>query len=822
MADDTGGFVSPDDVGLSDQVQSYATAPPSHNAQQVGIAPGLKASNFIDSGDPNDFVSPEDIGLFDPNLMSDSQRHFREHEYTPAQMQASEVERLKPGAQRALGDVSKTRAFMQGVAQAVPILPQLTEKALDYPTAALGYGEGATTAERYQNLQNRGEAIRQSVEEQRPLSTAAGNIVGSLALPAPKVLTGLGDIAKSTATIAPKAAEWTGNLAGQMGIGGLYGGAQALGQGEDVGKGAEEGLIGGAVGHTLGSALSEGAGAVRGLYNKISNPEREAAKQLASKYSTEKNILDQVPGSVTLSPEEMAAAQAKGMPLTVADIGGGQLAREARTATVGDPTVDAQFKQELGSRFKTQGERLQNTFENMFGGDLDASSIKGAAQEEARVSNKSNYDATFSHPDAQHVWNKDLSELMEAPVFRKYLGPAYERLEAESAIAGQKPPPNPLFSKDPSSQDYDIVKDKNGVPQNVPLSFWDSVKRTMDEAIQKGDAPNYVQGMRNKLMGALESEENGAVGPLYKQTRDVAKKYFGEQDAFDAGQKFFTKMDALKTGDMKNALSNYTDAEKDLFQKGMATDILNKIKENPDNTDVTRMFNSTAKREKMNLAFGEDRASQIEAQIRLEQIANRTKNTIVGNSTTAHNVMDTIKQHAPHIGGAGLGALALYEYGPEALHHIQENPEMAAVAGLGALGAGAWARSNSLANKKILAATGRILAGSDPTKITQGITDLASDKNAMKNLRKINSSVTQASTNVLNKKYNQTPVPVGIPEEEPGSQPIQRKSGGRVSGSDLCKKLLNFAEKKKKETHHLLNQPDETIVHALKLANQRA
>jgi hypothetical protein len=276
---------------------------------------------------------------------------------------------------------------------------------------------------------------------------------------------------------------------------------------------------------------------------------------------------------------------------------------------------------------------------------------------------------------------------------------------------------------------------------------------------------------------------------------------------------------------MKQEISKFNENEKDLFEKSFSSDIINRIRNNPENSDITRMFNTASQREKLHIAFGKDRASQIEAKILLEQIANSTKNAVHGNSNTAHNIMDSVKKHASHGVGA-LGAVAALEGGPEFFHYAANHPFMAAAGALGALGAAKYVKANNAANRKVLEATGRILAGHDPSELMKGIKEISENKQAMQGLRMLHSRVTNATATMENKKHNQPPVvPVGPQEEDDGT--IKRKSGGRVSSTkEKSKKLFSqiksLSSKNKKTTNHLLHQPDETIVHALRIANQRA
>jgi len=183
---------------------------------------------------------------------------------------------------------------------------------------------------------------------------------------------------------------------------------------------------------------------------------------------------------------------------------------------------------------------------------------------------------------------------------------------------------------------------------------WDQVKRNLDGEIGKagraGDRTMQadLMGLKTKLVNALD-----AAVPEYRVARQGAAAFFGAEDALEAGKKFARSPRSIP--EATKAFEKFTEADKVAFKTGFASEIIDGVKASPDRRNViSTVFKSQAAREQMELVFGKTKAREIEAYVRVEDLADRLRNALTG-TTTARQLIEL--GIGTSLGGAGGYAL---------------------------------------------------------------------------------------------------------------------------------------------------------------------
>jgi hypothetical protein len=204
-----------------------------------------------------------------------------------------------------------------------------------------------------------------------------------------------------------------------------------------------------------------------------------------------------------------------------------------------------------------------------------------------------------------------------------------------------------------SQGNYVLRQSADGKLVTPTLQFWDQVKRNLDSQIgvakRAGDNTRVsdLMGLKSTMVGELDS----AV-PAYQTARQGAAGFFGAEDALDAGRKFADTPRLVP--EAQRAFSAFSPAEKQAFSTGYASSLIDKIRASGDRTNVINAtFKSQAARDSMNMVFGPKKAQQIEAYVRVEDLADKLRGSL-GNSTTARQLVE-LGIGAGVGGGAGYG-----------------------------------------------------------------------------------------------------------------------------------------------------------------------
>lgn len=570
--------------------------------------------------------------------------------------------------------------------------------------------------------------------------------------------------------------------------GALYG----LGQGvtpEERLSGAGTGALFGAGATGLVGAAEKGLSAAKGAAQRLtSGAAGDAERAIQGAIET-----DVRRGTDRLTQEEIEDAVRRGQPILPVDVGGHTLSGELRKATNVSPEAEATVYAPLKQRNLEQQSRYERHMQDLMGHDLNAAGMQEDLREVARGINRPAYRAAYDAPGAQNIWNEDLAKLVQAPAVKSAIEPAMIKA-ANRAVLGEAPEIASPFVVDAAGN----VRMEAG--KNHPLEFWDNVKQAMDDKIntmkRSGDSSWVdINKIKNKLVETLDKTV-----PEYSKARSGAAAMFGADNAFDAGLSFLGTKSTLNSAKLKKAVDAMTSNEREVFAHGVAADMLAKIRNRKERSDISKMFDSPEERQKISMALGPEKADQFEAFHRVENIMDRAYQAVVSNSTTAKQYLRTedkglgkkIMGRLPYLGGeAGLAGVlshsasmaflpVLLDVGGVTLKHVSDKRSMAALEQLGAK-----------------------LVSPDPAVRQEVINMIASKPSAMAKLRNVETSLRRLAATE------------GVSRRE------ERASGGKVYPAKRLTALERAARRAyndiANESKPIMDMPDEHVAHALNL-----
>jgi hypothetical protein len=464
-------------------------------------------------------------------------------------------------------------------------------------------------------------------------------------------------------------------------------------------------------------------------------------------------------------------------------------------------------------------ERMRIFSRNVTG--VDPRSVEYTEQLErlGRIERDRVYDLARNQPNAGAIADPAIDALRDRPIFQKAEQLATKRaadlpdwdIRPPSETAGV---PQGKWVQTP--QGLQFQGPQQATPAKVTpgnLNYYDQVKKELDGIIEQakrtGDNETLSAAQKTKaeLLGVLDTRV-----PEYAAARGVAADTFRAASAPEAGARFLTTFDEFDKKQFVNAFRSYTPEQRRAFAVGMMGQLEQDLRDNP--KKVANTFLKRDMLEKMELAFGREAAQAIRAKALSENLIQQA-NRIRENMASAQGIQ-TAKTSALKAGltGAGTSVAGTAAYAnAEALTQLMAKmgvPSSAlttsVVLGLGAAGvAGTFnAIERSIANQMV-----GLASKTDPASFAR-----------MNRLIDENPQV-----------YNKLIVPMmavntgleAAPERAAGGR-IGRKTGGRVSVDTEADRLVRAAESAKKDigkgTEGILNAPDETVVKALKVANE--
>ena len=536
----------------------------------------------------------------------------------------------------------------------------LTDVVADRQAAAPAYAD-------YERGRNEFRTAIKEGEEQNPATAIAGGVTGALAsavLPGgvvtlPGKAFGLAEAGINLTAKEIARRELAKRVAESTATGVATGGASGVGEGENAGDRASKGLIGSTVGGVLGvagNALIEGVGAAgRGIskaaqpiiqnWRGATNVDAEAARRILQRQQS-----DAATAAPGLTRAEFDAAKASGSPVINADMGGEATQALARSAANTSPEGRAALQTVTGERYATQSPRLAGWLKDTFDFPAPGPALE-RLQEAARRENRPAYIKAYSE-GASLPFDDGLAQISQAPVVQDAIRKAMVTAKNEAAKL-DLPAPKIPFEFDVNGR-VQLKSNPDGSSMTPNLQFWDIVKRNLDKT-GTPEARDWARVLREHLDDFV---------PSYNTARSGAAKFFGAEEALEAGAKFATMSgrDAMSIGEARKALSQLTASDRKLFEAGFVSNLIAKIEDLKDGQDVVKqIFNSEFAKKQINLVLGPEKAAQLEAKLLAERAMNGIKNAVQGNSTTTRQWIE-----AGAAGGVGtFGGYGIYDMDPQ-------------------------------------------------------------------------------------------------------------------------------------------------------------
>ena len=396
---------------------------------------------------------------------------------------------------------------------------------------------------------------------------------------------------------------------------------------------------------------------------------------------------------------------------------------------------------------------------------------------------------------------------------------------------------------DPS---YGVIPPKpitlaNGAPATSPgnIAFWDMVKRDLDQKIENLYArgndrdANIAAGMkaaREELVDRLDK-----IVPGYEIARHKAAETFGAQDAAAAGMNFYGKMKEFDHHDAVKAFQNMPQDQRDLFTHGWLASMRNEIAEKGNLGSVASKFlkpeGQFAQNAKLILGNNYD---QFAGEI-ISENARATAKALAEGKPGA-GLLQGIGVSGSL--GAASGALltGIIDYLTSSQFISPKLAGVAAVTGTaGAIGSLARKKyATDVANKIV-----PLLLSENPrdtARVAEMVQRTPGLADALSKLNTAYQTVSQPKIPLIEQRRPQVQTAPAEPEQQespatslprfsmPSAQArggVARATGGRIMTAD---RMISMAKRAKKEiesqTKALLDEPDEHIVKALKVANE--
>ena len=564
------------------------------------------------------------------------------------------------------------------------------------------------------NSTSESQATYKAFDEAHPWISGGAKFAGGIAALGPLGMTGLG--ARALGLTGSTLMRQVGNSALS---GGVIGGLDAATRGQNPIQGGEIGAALGAaspiIGRGIGAAIAPVATTIRG----IRDPSGEAARRVATAFSRDARV-----GGVGLDDAAYTAAQASGVPVANIDRGGELTRGLARSAANTSPEGRQVLNNVINDRFEGQSERVAGWLRNAFNYP-DARAQQDAIDVVKKTVNRKNYALAYKEGD-KPIWSPELERLAGSPAVENAIKSATTTWKDRAITEGfggfrvpitVTPDGRVVFNKGP-----------NGVPTYPNLQFWDYVRRELsDTASAANRAGRKEEASRiGDLARSMNSELDNII-PSYANARAGASRFFGAEDAIEAGQNFVTQNFAIP--EARSVLSKMSPTERKLFQDGFVSRYIETIDKMGDRRNIlNQIANSPAAKEKLNMALGPQKAAELEAALRIEGIMDLARSSVQGNSTTARQLAE--------LGLAG-GAYGLGTGGDI----LNPNPTALANAALvyGAM------KGQSAINTNVSREIARLLASGDKNLIDRGV-KMISAPPYLKALRNADMGLAQAGT----------------------------------------------------------------------------
>ena len=714
----------------------------------------------------------------------------------------------------------------------IPIITPLAERGAAAIAAATGAGEGAGFGERYSDLLARTQARKRAYEQANPISAQLGEAGGFAA----------GLVTTPALGIGQRAAGLARPILGAGLEAAGYGAAEeaakiapdetAMQKAERI---ASSAVTGAGIGSTLRAAIPafgkirEGASAVR---EYLSPSSRNAVESIAEAARMAP------PGTRGLTPAEFQRLSDQGYPVSVADISGTRPTIEAAMGR--RPTEGQAFAQNLDERLQRVGADTQGAIDEMLYPRIAASRpasmanepitadpayLRAVAQTSKKEAVSPAYDVAYTAPTAQNIW--PALPPLNPQAQPMHLGWLINTDAGKEAVRKAARDLDLRYQGQSGYGEYGPFEMKsNGVlmlptRQNVPLEFWDVVKRKLDEevgALYRAGATDSGQALSQTRDAFRDSL--GLIVPEYGNALKTASRYIRGDNAFDAGIEFFpmiAKLNAPRgatsaslvddiSTQMRNFNKSFSPDEKQHFALGM----MSYIRANPNNAATTLVNARGPVLDMYKTVLGNDFNKVMDAML-------------YHNTVRSTGILQGRSSPVGHMGQQATLAVI------NALSGVPFVGQAAGHAGLMGLNAAQQRRAQNILN-----------IASDPNKHSELLRLIQSSPQDRRLLERLQPHLTRASLALTEPPETGLGQPVASVynalEQAAQGRPqaprfaggrVGRKSGGRLMRTDHSARaalLIRAAEAAKKAhnatTESILEQPDEAVARALSIANK--
>jgi hypothetical protein len=627
------------------------------------------------------------------------------------------------------GPLEKIAAFTASAADAVPIAGPTLRKGLEGLRASV---QGMTPE----------EVARETriITEANPTSSLAGAVTGTVA---PFVLASTVPVVSTILGVdvgAPLVANVALGAASQKAISHL----DTLARGGDpsaeipgLGMKPEDiAGIAGAAGPIVGKVVGAG---LNKLGETVVDPVVKAFRAAtgqgddAARAAIERTVRADMAAGNILSAADEAAAAAAGQPLINADRFGGATRNLARTAANTDPVAREALSEFVTDRFYTQNARAKDWVARNTGAPTDLYATQQNLAQSAKGVNNAAYKTAYAAPGADNIWTPELEQLMQSANFRSAILSAVKTSNEEAALTGAKAIQNPFVFK--ANGSYELR------PGTQPsLQFWDHVQRALRRRasqLAKSGETDFDAGQVLRARGQLNEVLDAAV-PEFNAARGGAARWFGAEDALEAGQKFVVSKPS-DIGEATAAFNKFTPAEKKLFATGFASSLLDRIGSTPDTVNViNKVFGSPQARAQIELALGKRAATELEQFVRIENTMQMTKLAV--GSKSPNLIQDLLAlgvKTGTSAGGIGYGTGAAFG----GLDPRNWGSKAWTMAMLGAAGRAGMQSIGKRVDASVMNRIAKLLASDDPKLIQQAVQNASRSDRAAAALQAIESGL---------------------------------------------------------------------------------
>lgn len=434
-----------------------------------------------------------------------------------------------------------------------------------------------------------------------------------------------------------------------------------------------------------------------------------------------------------------------------------------------------EIAESIPQRFKDFSKRLT-------GVQQDLPPLQQLVDDAALAERKRVYDLARSHPQAQSIDNMLFADLMERPEFKKAM--------AEAMTVGENAPHFGIVAPTP---------DKGG-----NLAYWDQVKRILSEkssnafqssAERSATKGNYLKSMQDELTDLLDKTVDA-----YPKARDIASNTFNASNAAIAGMQFMNNIDVFEREAVKNAIKQYSPAQKQLFNVGVMQTLTDAIEKGNLENISKKFLKDNIFQDKLKSAMGDEQFSVLRGKILSENMLNKAwqMQQSAGVKSARSSISSPLAKGA--LASAATGAAFEGQMILNTLSQLNVSPTTAA----------------AMVGSLIVAGGGQAIKNAQDRRVVGRMIDLI-QKNDPKSFREID-----ALTRKHPDLYQAVIGPLTATDIE-GSRE-GRATGGRIGVGSIAQRLVASAEKAhkyhQKTTEEILDAPDEAVVKALAVAKK--